>query len=366
MKRWISFILVLCLLGLLPVGAFAKTPFYEDKKAIAHAAESVVMLTCYDNAGNVIATGSGFLALEDSVIITNHHVIEGAISAIKANTEDDMYFEVDEILCYDETSDIAILKTNAKTRLDLLRLASSSVLDKGSRVVAIGSPLGLRNTVSEGIYSGVIQDETEYILFTAAISSGSSGGALFNEYGEVIGVTAATYTEGQNLNLAVPIEKVVQLWNAYKSGNITSAHNKPSDDNYTLDELFQIAKEHLAQNKYEEAVDLFTKAAVKGHAGAQYELGCCYRGGYGVNENDTKAVEWFTKAAEQEYEDAQWALGRCYYNGEGVLKDYNKAKEWFVKAQINSNHNGSGLSFESFSTLLDIDSELYNALMNIN
>ena len=219
MKRWISFLLVLCLLVSLPVGAIAKTPFFDDKKAIAQAAESVLMLTCYDKNGNAVATGSGFLAFEDGIIITNYHVIKGSISAIKANTEDGMYFDIDGILCYDESADVAILKTNAKTRLDLLRLASSSALDKGSRVVAIGSPLGLLNIVSEGIYNGIVFEKTEYILFTAAISSGSSGGALFNEDGEVIGVTAATYTEGQNLNLAVPVENVIKLWDLYKSGN---------------------------------------------------------------------------------------------------------------------------------------------------
>ena len=219
MKRWISFIFVLCLMVSLPAGAFAKTPFYEDSNAIAQAAESVLMLTCYDNSGNAVATGSGFLAFEDGIIVTNYHVINGQIGAIKANTEDGMYFDINEILCYDQVADVAILKTNAKTRLDLLKLASTSTLGKGSRVVAIGSPLGLLNTVSEGIYSGIIQDKTEYILFTAAISSGSSGGALFNEDGEVIGVTAATYTEGQNLNLAVPVENVIKLWDLYKSGN---------------------------------------------------------------------------------------------------------------------------------------------------
>ena len=150
---------------------------------------------------------------------TNYHVIDGQISAIKGNTENGMSFDINEVLCYDQAADIAILKTNEKTRLDLLTLGSSSNLGKGSRVVAIGSPLGLLNTITEGIYSGIIYDDADYILFSAAISSGSSGGALFNEDGEVIGVTAATYTEGQNLNLAVPIENVIKLWDLYKNGN---------------------------------------------------------------------------------------------------------------------------------------------------
>ncbi len=211
----ISFILLFSLIFGIPVYSFAKIPFFQDPDAIQNAAESVLMLTCYDENGNEIASGSGFLAFEDGVIVTNYHVVSGGVASIIAGTEDGLYFNIDEVLFLDPVSDIAILKTKAKTRLDLLKLGEVESLKKGSRVVAIGSPLGLLNTVSEGIYSGIIYDETDYILFSASISHGSSGGALFNEDGEVIGVTSASYEAGQNLNFAVPIENVITLWNTY-------------------------------------------------------------------------------------------------------------------------------------------------------
>ncbi|MBQ3374092.1 MAG: SEL1-like repeat protein [Anaerolineaceae bacterium] len=346
MKRSISFLLVLCLLILFPVGALAeKTPFYEDSKAITRAAESVLMLTCYDNNGNAVSTGSGFLAFEDGIIVTNFHVVNGQIGAIKANTEDGMYFDINEILCFDQTADVAILKTNAKTRLDLLTLASSSSLEKGSRVVAIGSPLGLLNIVSEGIYSGIVFDETEYILFTAAISSGSSGGALFNESGEVIGVTATTYTEGQNLNLAVPIENVNKLWDLYQSGEyvatISADERVPTSTTGGGEEAYITAEQCFDEGKYSEAVKWYAQAAEQGHAEAQYKLGSCYYLGLGIDQNTTKAEEWISKSVQQGFFEAECLLGYFYYGQVQFSTTYNSTRpvniqihlpEWFVNA----------------------------------
>ena len=221
MKRLLSLLLIIAVIAGVPVTSLAKTPFFQDPEAIQLASESVLMLTCYDEDYNILGTGSGFLAFEDGVVVTNYHVIEGDVASVTASTEDGLYFDINDILCFDAVADIAILKTKARTRLDLLKLGNSDSLRKGSRVVAIGSPQGFLNTVSEGLYSGVYTldtDDTEYILFTAAISSGSSGGALFNEDGEVVGITTAVWTEGQNLNFAVPINNVIELWENYNSG----------------------------------------------------------------------------------------------------------------------------------------------------
>lgn len=84
-------------------------------------------------------------------------------------------------------------------------------LVRGQQVVAIGSPLGLFNSISEGIISGFrVIDDCEMIQFTAPISAGSSGGAVLNMYGEVIGISTAGYGQetAQNLNLAVGHENI--------------------------------------------------------------------------------------------------------------------------------------------------------------
>ncbi|MCR5576989.1 MAG: trypsin-like peptidase domain-containing protein [Oscillospiraceae bacterium] len=188
-------------------------PFTDNTDAIAQASESVVMLTCYDKDGEPYATGSGFAVFDDGVIVTNYHVIEDGVYSVTAQTEGGFSFECPTVLACDADKDIAILKTDRETGLSLLTPGNSRDLQKGEKVVAIGSPLGLINSVSTGVFSGYITDKAGSVLqFTAAISHGSSGGALFNDAGEVIGITFASLTEGQSLNLAVPIDDVKALY----------------------------------------------------------------------------------------------------------------------------------------------------------
>ena len=164
MKRLISILLTISLVFSVG-GMYAEASFHEDADAIAAAAESVLMLYCYNEEEKLISSGSGFLAIAEGIVITNFHVIDGDVAFVDAITEDEEVFPITELLCADPTADIAILRTTVKTGLPMLSLGDSSSLKKGSRVVAIGSPKGFLNTVSEGIYSSEIQiDETTYGL----------------------------------------------------------------------------------------------------------------------------------------------------------------------------------------------------------
>ena len=190
-------------------------PFSDNTAAIAEASNSVVMLSCYNKDGEMYATASGFVVFDDSVIVTNYHVIEQDAYRVTAQTEKGDSFECLTVLAWDANKDIAILKAERHTGLSLLTPGRTDNLQKGEKVVAIGSPLGLINSVSTGVFSGYVTDDIGTMLqFTAAISHGSSGGALFNDAGEIIGVTFATLQDGQNINLAVPIEDVRALYEA--------------------------------------------------------------------------------------------------------------------------------------------------------
>lgn len=193
--------------------AAERTPFSDSPDAIQAASDSVVLLNCYDKKGELFCTGSAFAAFEDGVFVTNYHVISDEVYSVVAYTEDGMMFTIDSVIAYDEAKDIAILKTAAATNITPLPLGDSESLEKGEKVVAIGSPLGFMNTVSTGVFSAYNQlpDMVE-IQFSASISSGSSGGALFNDSGDVIGITYASYTDGQNLNVAVPVSYATNLW----------------------------------------------------------------------------------------------------------------------------------------------------------
>ena len=194
----------------------AKIPFSDDTAAIAEASNSVVMLSCYDKDGEVFATGSGFAAFDEGIIVTNYHVIEQNTYRVTAQTESGASFECPTVIAYDADKDIVILKADRQTGLVLLAPGKTEELQKGEKVVAIGSPLGLINSVSTGVFSGYIDDDEvgKALQFTAAVSHGSSGGALFNNAGEVIGITFASLSDGQNLNMAVPIEEAIRLYNS--------------------------------------------------------------------------------------------------------------------------------------------------------
>lgn len=213
-KGWILGIIALCLIAgaalLLNAVFTSNNSFSDNPAAIETASESVVMLSCYDKSGELCASGSGFALIEQGIIITNYHVIGENVYSVEVNTETGASYDVKSIVAADENNDIAILRCAGSPNLKLLSAGNTADLKKGEKVVAIGSPLGLINTVSTGVFSGYI--ENSILQFTASISHGSSGGALFDDDGKLLGITYASLKNGQNLNLAIPIEYVFALW----------------------------------------------------------------------------------------------------------------------------------------------------------
>ena len=152
------------------------------------------------------ASGSGFILTSDGYIVTNYHVVEGA-SAIKVNTYDNSTYDA-KLVGYDDSNDIAVLKIDA-SGLSPVVLGDSDKMNVGDNVVAIGNPLGeLTFTLTAGMVSALnrqitIDDMSMNLIQTdCAINSGNSGGALFNSYGEVIGMTNAKYSSSGNSSSA--------------------------------------------------------------------------------------------------------------------------------------------------------------------
>lgn len=200
-------LLIIIIISLFVSVLMKKTP----TEKVAAMSSSVFLLHVYDKNHDLILTGSGFLAFDDMTIVTNYHVIEDAYF-LEAVSEDNKIYEVSVVANYDFDKDIAILKLSMPTGLKTLDLDYNYNPKKGDEIITIGSPLGVKNTVSDGIISAISQESDRgYIQFTAPISSGSSGGALFNNKGKVIGITTASYLSGQNVNLAIPIRHVVTL-----------------------------------------------------------------------------------------------------------------------------------------------------------
>lgn len=201
--------------------------------------DSVVMIEVYDKYGNELATGSGFCAYQSNYIVTNYHVIEGAYE-IKIVTDWDEKYNAKTVEILNEKQDLAILSIDGD--LVPLKIGNSDVCKIGQKVYAIGSPVGEKNTVSQGTISNL--DDKNNIRITTPISHGSSGGALLDSKGRVVGITYAGYDEAQNLNFAIPVNILGNLYNSIQTQDytvISSNLYKNAIKNYdTLeDEMFE-------------------------------------------------------------------------------------------------------------------------------
>lgn len=227
--------LIICLIVCLvcPAMSLSEYSFSSDADAIEKAADSVFMLEVYSYNNQRIAVGSGFVAFDSSTLITNYHVIEGGSYIIAISDDKDQYL-ISNICCFDKEKDIAILHFDQTTPAEPLPLDTDGNLKRSQTVVTIGSPAGLRNTISIGNISAFYTDNgKDWIQFTAPISSGSSGGALLNNEGEIIGVTTATYASAQNVNMAVKAEEVIKLYNKWDKKTLSKlgdmrGHSYPS------------------------------------------------------------------------------------------------------------------------------------------
>jgi len=160
--------------------------------------------------------GSGVIVEPNGVIVTNHHVIEGA-DDIKIVLNDRREFEA-KVLGSDERTDLAILKVDTEgAMLPTLPLGESDSLEVGDIVLAIGNPFGVGQTVTSGIVSALarthvgITDYSFFIQTDAAINPGNSGGALVDMNGKLVGVNSAIYSKGGGSNgigFAIPVSMV--------------------------------------------------------------------------------------------------------------------------------------------------------------
>ena len=172
----------------------------------------------YDTTAAV--SGSGFILTADGYIVTNYHVIEDG-SDIKVTTFDNKTYDA-EVVGYDAKNDLAVLKIDAEGLTPVI-LGSSDNLNVGDDVIAIGNPLGeLTFSLTKGCVSALNRNVTlndnlqmNLIQTDCAINSGNSGGALFNMYGEVIGITNAKYSNNgdteasiESIGFAIPIDSV--------------------------------------------------------------------------------------------------------------------------------------------------------------
>lgn len=177
-------------------------------------------------------------------------------------------------------------------------LRESSTIPVGERVLAVGSPLALDNSISEGIVSGIRQDGTKRLIQTTApISAGSSGGGLFDAFGNLVGITQFTMRDGQNINFAISAERIA-FFEAFQDQIVQRGYNLAAHQDAAAlsacNEALRIASDRYRRASAElcfayfflqagepKGAEGFAKAAVENSgkmAGAHYMLGTVYEG----------------------------------------------------------------------------------------
>lgn len=204
-----------------------KTPdAHSLQEAYAHVAEKaypavVVVLNCqYNSMGRLVeaGTGSGFFVRNDGVLVTNHHVIEGA-RVLGVRMLDGKLMPA-MVIGTSKAADIAVLKVEVSRKVPYLRFADTSKVKVGHYAIAIGAPLSLSHTMTTGVVSfkgrklGVNNNE-DFIQTDASINPGNSGGPLLNIDGHVIGVNSCGIMPGGTgsigLNFAIDAKLVQRI-----------------------------------------------------------------------------------------------------------------------------------------------------------
>lgn len=232
----LSVILVLAIIG---VSSFVVVDKFSNRKLSAEEifdliAPSTVEINAIGDTFE--STGTGSFIDNEGTVVTNYHVIESC-HTINIKTQDGTTYKVENVLGFDKDRDLAIIKTDYQNK-SFIELETNEI-KTGEKVYTLGSSLGLTGTFSEGIISSASREieNLKFIQTTAPISSGNSGGPLVNEHGKVIGITTGAFTEGQNLNLAIPASAINEI---------------SQEKTYSINDFFQVSQGKAVEKEDEE------------------------------------------------------------------------------------------------------------------
>jgi tetratricopeptide (TPR) repeat protein len=328
--------LVLILVAACPLLLSAATARAKSASEVFESVNnSVVVVKSFNSKGESLGFGSG-VALPAGVVATNCHVIKGAASLRVLFQGTEYPATTDQS---DWERDVCTLSA-ATLPARAVVMGSSRGLKVGQRVYAVGAPRGLELTLSDGIVSSLRPvSRGQYIQTTAAISPGSSGGGLFDEEGQLVGLPSFFLTEGQQLNFAVPVEWLTELtgsrpnqekvlagsatgwlgeavaldrkkdWDGLLRHALLWTAKEPKD----LDALNYLGRAYLKSGQYAKAILSYRKSLSRvPDAGSDvwYNLGLAYSA---TNEMD-KAIAAYQRAIKSAPDSAEvWnSLGEAF------------------------------------------------------
>ena len=236
-----------------PIMTSTPSPELKDEKEktdinLANIAKSVLYLEVYDIDDTLIGTASGFIIDDGTTLVTNYHVIENAFRIVAKTADGKKETSCSKVIASSEETDLAVLRCSKDLKVKPLEIGNSNSVSQGDTVFAIGYPLGIANTLSDGIVSSVYLDENgvEIIQITAPISSGSSGGAVLDENGQVVGIICAYYEHGQNLNVSISSNELTKLLNNKSSSKEIDLFSREDIEfhSVTVEDLYNHPQEY--------------------------------------------------------------------------------------------------------------------------
>ena len=300
----------------------------------ATASAAVVRIIVRNADREPIGQGSGFLISRDGWVVTNYHVVRAGHSA-SLILEDYSELPVLGIGAVDRQGDLALLKV-AGRNLPCLLVSSGLPPRVGTKVYAIGSPRGLANTLSDGLISGHrMENGLSVLQTTAAMSHGSSGGPLLTPEGQVIGVNSRIRAGGQNLNFAIPAQRIHDL--LQRQGALMSLASL-SGRGMSKDALSQLDRAWLAMDdqRWDEAKSLLGHLAIAHPHSSHvwFALGH-YNRRTGLYK---MAVEAFEAALrlKPDLAEAYYGIGITYLDQRGlaeILREHHRTQELSQRAK---------------------------------
>ncbi len=239
---------------------------------------SIVVILNYDQEGKLRGQGTGFFIDKNGDVITNHHVLQGA-SRSEVKVYGGESYAVKQVTAEDPDGDLVRLSVDIPEEKVLPLRTSPTLPDVGERIMVIGTPLGLDQTVSDGIVSAVreIPGFGKIMQMTAPISAGSSGSPVLNMKGEVVGIATFLIVVGQNLNFAIPAGRISRMEDS-KSGSLAEREEKRrSEWQVQAAESYAAGLRYVWAGKCDLALVYFAEAIQKNpdHALFYFHTGYC-------------------------------------------------------------------------------------------
>jgi len=275
---------------------------------------AVVTIVTYDLKKEVSGIGSGFFIDDRGHLITSRHVLKNAYSA-DIKTMDGEKYPIETVVAESEEMDLIKMRVSVPEGKFSWVGVSPDLPDIAENVLVIGSPLGLEQTVSNGIVSAVreVPGTGTFFQMSAPISKGSSGSPVVNMQGKVVGVVTFMLAKGQNLNFAVAGKSILELTPADDPLSVSDWTYRVSLKSPRMaEELCRVGLGYSLEGNYNKALEFYKSATLKdpNDPMAWYGLSHCY---HGLKKPD-EVVATFRKAIAANPEDAllYYNLGNYY------------------------------------------------------